>query len=170
MKYYIILSLTLFSFLTNTLYPAQKVDCNENQIRVFYEGNWFSINLFNVFVHEDVNVCTYLEGDITFEFEELLDIKEPYSAYLFVDGKLLQNVLVDEGKASVLNNSLAYKYQIKEESKAVMSENVERKEDTIVKQRFYAYGIIALYSAFCIAILGKYRSIQKDINKIKNDV
>lgn len=165
MKTYMMVLLTLFSFSSGIRYSAEDYTCENNTIRVKYKENWFDLNVFNVILHDDSDVCTYLEGTMEFEFEEAIINEEPYEAYIFLDHELLQKKLIEDAKADLKLNSPAYKYTMQVQTKPVIAE-IET-EDLAEKNQYsrkIAILLLCIWVLLCAFLLMRKLRNQKDIN------
>lgn len=122
MKAVTLIVLALFSFLHEERYVVSDYQCDNNQIKVKYEDNWYDVQLFNVFIKEDTEICGYLKDDIAIEFDSYVKVENPLNVYLFVNDTLLQQTLIDEGKAVTKIDNPKYKYRLKKHTEAVMKE------------------------------------------------
>lgn len=173
MKLLAILYLTLFSFTYDETYKVENYSCENNQIQIQYEENWYDFELFNVLLNDDTNVCPYLEGKIEIEFENQAKIAQPLSGYLFVNEKLLQTRLIEEDKAVVKIANPNYKYQFDENEEMVMAdENIKKDNKQTSKSRDTALMLIVVYILICLAIIIVVlkRKALRDTKKDENDV
>ncbi len=125
----LLIYLALFS--CEEKYVASEMRCGNNEVEIMYENNWYSIELFNVFVEDGVNVCEYVGGEnYSVEFEPLVALTQPYQAYVFIDDELLQQKLIEEEKATIKINNPNYAYVLTEKDLAVevIAEAEEEKE------------------------------------------
>lgn len=155
MKTLALIMLTLFSFLHEERYEANDYKCENNEIKIEYEDTWYDINLFNLFIKEDANVCAYLEGDVTFEFDSYVKIENPLNVYLFVDGELLQQTLIDNNDASIKIENPKYKYKLQEKDVKVMNEVNEDDEnkETFTMSKKIAIAIIVVWVLLVVILL-----------------
>lgn len=173
MKLLAILYLTLFSFTYDETYKIENYSCENNQIRIQYEENWYDFELFNVLLNEDTNVCPYLEGKVEVEFENQAKITQPMSGYLFVNKKLLQTQLVEDNKAVIKIANPNYKYQLNKKEEMVMAqENIKNDNKQASQSRDIAIALIVVYILICltIIIIRLKRKALKDTKKVENDV
>lgn len=138
----------LFSFLPNEKYEIDKYICENNEIRVYYKENWYTISLFNVFVKEDV--CPYLEGNMKIEFDQNID-RDKWDVYVFMDGELLQKKLIEDKVAEIKIENPRYKYDFKEDSKEVIApiknKDLKKQSSNSIK---WAYVMIVLWIIWLI--------------------
>ena len=101
-------------FEANVLYTAQSMSCVDGGMQVEYEGNVYPVELFNVDLSADgyLRACSLIEKSsiLTFEFDESVSFDTPLSLWLFIDGELLQEKLIQEGFAQIRIANPTYKY------------------------------------------------------------
>ena len=124
MKLIMILAASLLPFLHETRYPAEVKGCDAQGITLSAEGELFHAELFNVtYAEEDgwQDACAILaEADeVSFEVDPLVSLEEPLPVYLFADGQMVQERLLQEGKAvlSIRNPNYAMKSSWKQLSR-----------------------------------------------------
>ena len=129
MKLIMILVASLLPFLHETRYPAEVKGCDAQGITLSAEGELFHAELFNVtYAEEDgwQDACAILaEADeVSFEVDPLVSLEEPLPVYLFADGELVQERLLQEGKAvlSIRNPNYRYEQQLEARVKEVLSQ------------------------------------------------
>ena len=116
MKLIMILAASLLPFLHETRYPAEVKGCDAQGITLSAEGELFHAELFNVtYAEEDgwQDACTILaEADeVSFEVDPLVSLEEPLPVYLFADGEMVQERLLQEGKAVLSIRNPKYRYE-----------------------------------------------------------
>lgn len=144
--------LALFSFVSDVRYEIKEYTCKANQISIFYENTWTDIELFNINIQNDVDVCAYLEGSIEVEFEKNVQ-SHTHLAYVFVDGVLLQESLVEKGLASVKLASPAFKYTFQNKKEAVFAIEEKAKQKTFSTSRKIAYMCIGGWGLLLLLFL-----------------
>ena len=166
-------SLALFSFSHDETYHVQSYSCQNNQIQIQYEENWYDFSLFNIIIKEGNDICPYLEGEVEIEFENLAKVEEPFSGYLFVNGELLQKTLIEVGAADVKINNPNYQYELQSKKAQVISDKVESKKKTYSMQsRNIAIVLIVLWFMLCLYLIVRKRKshVQKDTKSEENVV
>lgn len=150
-----LIMLALFSFLHEERYVANDYQCENNEIKVEYEDTWYDISLFNVFIKEDANVCSYLKGDVTFEFDSYVKIENPLNVYLFVDDEMLQQTLIDNNEANIKIENPKYKYKLQEKEVKVISEvnEDEAHEEVFTTSKKIAIAMIMIWLLLVILIM-----------------
>lgn len=144
--------LALFSY--DSLFITSEVKCENNEIQIQYDNAWYNIILFNISVDENIDVCTYLEdAQVSIEFEQLIDIANPYNAYVFIDGELLQQILIDEGVATIRLHNPYYKYELQEKEKLIEVIAKEELTQTYESRKTAIYIIIAWIAIILIMFL-----------------
>lgn len=169
-----LIMLALFSFLHEERYEANNYKCENNEIKVEYEDTWYDISLFNVFIKEEANVCSYLKGDVTFEFDSYVKIENPLNVYLFVDDEMLQQTLIDNNEASIKIENPKYKYKLKEKEVKVISEvnEVDTHEEVFTTSKKIAIAIIIIWVLLGIVILCfkiRKNNLHKEVKDKDND-
>lgn len=152
MKYMLIM-LTLFSFQQGRNYLVQEVSCKENEIRIRYEGEWYEIQLFNIVLKEKVDVCPYLNGKISIEIDPYVKVENPLNVYLFNDGHLIQQQLINDDKAEIKITHPKYKYKLHQQSDPVMKK-METKKQIRSSQTRKRAGILMRVWGILVFLLG----------------
>lgn len=155
MKIITLIVLALFSFLHEERYEINEYTCEKNNIKVAYDNVWYDVTLFNVFIEEDSDVCSYLDGELSIEFDSYVKIENPLNVYLFVDDELLQQLLIDHQEASVKIANPKYKYPLEKKDTKVMNEIEENHQ---VKEKFsnskkIAFAFIGIWVLVCLLLL-----------------
>ncbi|NBK96867.1 MAG: hypothetical protein EOM50_02385 [Erysipelotrichia bacterium] len=154
MKTVALIMLTLFSFLHEERYEVSDYQCSNNQIKVEYEDTWYDVSLFNVFLKEDSDVCSYLTGDVSIEFDSYVKIENPLNVYVYANDVLLQQTLIDEQLASIKIDNPKYKYPLIKKEESVMKEVTQANEQKSVStSKKIAIALIVIYVIVCILIL-----------------
>lgn len=173
MKLLAMISLALFSFVHNDTYVVENYSCENNQIRIQYDENWYDFSLFNVLIKEESDICAYVEGEVKVEFEPMVKIEEPLSGYLFVNGELLQKTLVEDEIADIKIKNPNYKYDLEVKKEQVLSDSVDNKKKTYSMQsRNIALIMIAVWIFILIYLIVRKsrRKVQKDTKSEENVV
>lgn len=149
----VILLLVLFLFENNKAYPIEKYECENNEIRIYYQENWYDITLFNVFIKKDI--CPYVKGNMKIEIDSYVDNKS-LDVYVFLNDALLQTKLIEEGIADIKIENPRYKYNMKKNTKEVMAkvknkEDIKRGSDSIK----WAYLFISVWVLYLVWIIIK---------------
>lgn len=155
--------LALFSFLAGEVYHVDAYQCESNQIQIEYEGTQYSLQLFNIILEEDANVCEYMKGEMTFVFDPYVKIEAPFNVYVFMDQQLLQQTLVDRKEAKVKIHNPSYLYQIREQSEPIMKE-IDIIEQGVSDSRKIAYALLVLW-LFSVLLLICLRLKNKKIKR-----
>ncbi len=108
---------TLFS--TTRTYDADQTRCDGQSIEVKYEDQWYELQLFNIILKEDVSICPYIEGAVSFRFDSMSNLESDLQAYVYVDGQLLQDQLIEAGVAYVERKNPNYFHVLKEKEEVV---------------------------------------------------
>ena len=145
----------LFSFDYKEKEVVDVYSCENNTLRIKQDANWFNVKLFNVNLDENTNICTYINGEVSVEFEEAIQFKEPYEVYVFVNDTLLQEKLIDEEKATIKINSPAYKYDLNKQKEMVMAEIKEEDIDVLSSSRISAILLLCLWGILVVRIVVK---------------
>lgn len=167
MKEITMIVLTLFSFLHEQKYTVQTT-CENNQIKAKYEEEWYDVDLFNAFVKEEADVCSYIKEEAQIEFDSYAKIENPLRVYLFVEGALLQQTLIDDGLATPKIENPNYQYQLeKKQEEAVVAEvKEESKKEGVSYSRYIAYAFLGTYLILCFYL---YRRKKKKEEAIQED-
>ena len=146
MKLIMILVASLLPFLHETRYPAEVKGCDAQGITLSAEGELFHAELFNVtYAEEDgwQDACAILaEADeVSFEVDPLVSLEEPLPVYLFADGEMVQERLLQEGKAvlSIRNPNYRYEQQLEaaEPPLQTMADTQSAQDDRSLPVRSY---------------------------------
>lgn len=150
-----LIMLALFSFLHEERYEVSDYTCKNNVIKVEYEDMWYDVSLFNVFIEEESDVCSYLHDEVSFEFDSYVKIENPLNVYLFVNDELLQQTLIDNKEASIKIANPKYKYQLTKKDTKVMKEVAEGQEQDNVfsTSKKIAIAFIVIYLLLCVLLL-----------------
>lgn len=101
-------------FEANVLYTAQSMSCVDGGMQINYEGNVYPVELFNIDLSAEgyLHACSLIDhaSVITFEFDESINRDTPLNLWIFLDGELLQERLIQDGKAIVRIHNPTYKY------------------------------------------------------------
>ena len=110
MKHWMFLPL-LFLLTYNEPMTVQVVRC-DTVIEIQYEEDVYSIAPFNIYDWEMADVCPLLLGahDVAIEWEPDVAWEEPIGVWIFIDGTLLQEQLIAEGKAKIMRHNPTYTY------------------------------------------------------------
>lgn len=168
MKVLPMIMLALFSFVHEEKYPVQST-CENNVIQVQYENEWYEVELFNVFLKKDSNICPYIKEKAKISFDSYTKIESPLRVYFFVDDILLQQTLIDDNQATIKINNPNYKYVLKEKKEeAVVAEVKEEKEKHISYSRYIAYAFLILYGIVCIILLKRRKKKSHDEEELQD--
>lgn len=124
-------------FKPETLYSADSLVCKGNEMQMEVNGDVFPVSLFNIDYKEGgyLEACSLIEeaSAVTFEFDSSVNQDSPFLLWIFLDGKLLQETLLERGKADILIANPTYKY---------MDECLKARQgsDTMAIQGFYHAG------------------------------
>ena len=167
MKLIMILAASLLPFLHETRYPAEVKGCDAQGITLSAEGELFHAELFNVtYAEEDgwQDACTILaEADeVSFEVDPLVSLEEPLPVYLFADGEMVQERLLQEGKAvlSIRNPNYRYEQQLEaaEPPLQTMADTQSAQDDRSLPVRSYlVYAAVLLWAALFWQLVWKHR-------------
>lgn len=103
--------------------------CNEKQLIFLQDEQIIEADFFNIIFHDPaarVHACEMIENADKIKIEKDKLIQEE-NYYIFLDGKLLQEILIQEDMAEIMIDYPDYKYisqMQKKEITAVMSEPV----------------------------------------------
>lgn len=108
--------LALFPFLHNTSYPVEYKSCNEDTIILTYEGEAFSVSLFNTKIIKEEGwrkTCSLLDSasEIRIEIDKSSRVQEPIPVYLFADQILIQEQIIKSHYAYPMIKNPEYKYE-----------------------------------------------------------
>ena len=103
-----------------TYYPVKVVSCNQI-IEVEYQEKKQILELFNVESLNQNRVCELLlaASEVHIAFEPNIQQDANLSAWVFVDGMLLQQILVEEENAIIIRKNPTYQYQLQEQKQMV---------------------------------------------------
>ncbi len=159
MKLCIILLATLFPFLSRTRYDVEFQKIENQKIEVISEKNELSLSLFNIQMKNDHGwmVVEQLIKDadhITMEIDPTTQLKKDLSVYLFLDGKLLQEELLERGIAyiSIRNPKYTYERQMEKAEKKTLRVIGKEKSD----EKKFTIPVVAPIYVFIIFILWIY--------------
>lgn len=147
-----ILLYALLPFLHDTIYRAQLISCEPNEIILKSEEETFEVELFNMLVEEKgwSQVCGSLKNatEISFEIDKSSAIQSPLPVYLFSDHYLIQEDLIKKGLGYSRIHNPEYKYENKlqeiETDKQVIAQ-----EEPVEKTKKRSYGWIK----YCILMI-----------------
>lgn len=175
----IMLWLALFPFLHATSYNVSYVSCTPEEIVVRHKDENLKIALFNIAITKDEAkkiTCDVLKHakKIQMEIDPSSKIEEVLPVYVFVDGKLLQEELIEKSLAYPLIKNPEYTYEERLEkavqSTQVMAEagNEKAKKDTfpIIAPIFLAL-IVVIWILMVVRLIYNYKKKMK-INKKKD--
>lgn len=122
-----ILMLALFPFLHETTYPVEYVSCKPNEIMVRHEDETIQISLFNTQITNDdgwETTCNIIKDakKLNFELDPTTKIDDPLSVYLFADGKLVQETIIETKNAYPMIHNPEYTYEAQLESAAALTQ------------------------------------------------
>ncbi len=168
MKLIMILAASLLPFLHETRYPAEVKGCDAQGITLSAEGELFHAELFNVtYAEEDgwQDACAILaEADeVSFEVDPLVSLEEPLPVYLFADGEMVQERLLQEGKAvlSIRNPNYRYEEQLEaaEPPLQTMADTQSAQDDRSLPMRSYLVyaAVLLIWAALFWQLVWKHR-------------
>ena len=119
------------------------VECNQNYLILTDEQTTYNIDFFNVIFYKEENrleACRYLEDAEKIEIEEEKYVSNAY--YIYVDGILLQEIIVDEelGKQNIHYVEYLHNFEKKEQKVMANYENISRNN-----RSFYILGFLFLF-------------------------
>ena len=119
------------------------VECNQKDLIVTDEQTTYHIDFFNVIFYKEENrleACRYLEEAETIKIEEEKYVSNAY--YIYVDGILLQEIIVDEGlgKQNIHYVDYLHNFEKKEQKVIANYENISRNN-----RSFYILGFLFLF-------------------------
>ena len=122
---------------------VEYVECNQKYLILTDEQTTYNIDFFNVVFYKDENrleACRYLEDAEKIEIEEEKYVSNAY--YIYVDGKLLQEIIVDEelGKQNIHYVEYLHNFEKKEQKVIANYENMSRNN-----RSFYILGFLFLF-------------------------
>ncbi len=122
---------------------VEYVECNQKYLILTDEQTTFNIDFFNVIFYKEENrleACRYLEDAEKIEIEEEKYVSNAY--YIYVDGKLLQEIIVDEelGKQNIHYVEYLHNFEKKEQKVIANYENMSRNN-----RSFYILGFLFLF-------------------------
>ena len=122
---------------------VEYVECNQNDLILTDEQTTYNIDFFNVVFYKDENrleACRYLEEAETIEIEEEKHVSNAY--YIYVDGILLQEIIVEEelGKQNIHYVDYLHNFEKKEQKVIANYENISRNN-----RSFYILGFLFLF-------------------------
>ena len=127
----------LFSFVPALPYEVSITSIQNNQIIATYQQEEMKLELFNVDISDEgwqyLNERINEASKITIEFDPSSQIQSPYSVYLFADGSLLQEELIEKQLASIQIRNPEYTYESKMEEAShqqMVMASVDVKEET----------------------------------------
>lgn len=122
---------------------VEYVECNQNYLILKDEQMTYDIDFFNVIFYEDdsrIEACRYLNEADTIEIEEEKYVLNGY--YIYVDGKLLQEIIVEKdlGKQNIHYVGYLHNFEDKEQKIMANYENMNRNNHS-----FYVLGFLFLF-------------------------
>ena len=122
---------------------VEYVECNQEHLKLLNEQMVYDIDFFNIVFYEENNrfeACRYLKEAEMIALEEEPSALNAY--YIYVDGKLLQEILVEKGLGKQNINYVDYLYSFeKEEQKVLLNyHDINRNNRSI-----YILGIVFLF-------------------------
>lgn len=154
--------LALFPFLHDTKYPIQITSCEQESVIASYETTPFTLSLFNLYIKDDAGwerTCSLLQEakKVELEIDSSASVSEPLSAYVFIDGTLLQEQLIREGHALTRIHNPEYTYQAKLSELEKSEQVIAPAMDNAPKKSYPSTGMRFLFCLFltwlCMAIL-----------------
>lgn len=122
---------------------VEYVECNQEYMIFSNEENTYNIDIFNVVFYEEngkMEVCKYLSEAGIIEIEEEKYVPNAY--YIYLDGKLLQEIIVEEGLGKQNIHYIGYLHNFEMNETHVMSEY--RKENN-ENRSIYILGFLFLF-------------------------
>lgn len=102
MKLIMILAASLLPFLHETRYPAEVKGCDAQASRSALKASCFTrscqCDLCRGGGWQDACAILAEADEVSFEVDPLVSLEEPLPVYLFADGELVQERLLQEGK------------------------------------------------------------------------
>lgn len=173
MKLCMILLATLFPFLSRTRYEVEFQKMDDKKIEVVCENSELSLSLFNVEMKNEhgwevVEQLVKEADHITMEIDPTTQVKQDLSVYLFLDGRLLQEELLERGIAyiSIRNPNYTYEKQMEiaeSKTRSVMGkENQdENKKGFPIVAPLYVVNMLILWIFLLKNIRNLYRKRMK---------
>lgn len=131
---------------------VEYVECNQNDLILADEQTTYHIDFFNVVFYIDENrleACRYLEEAETIEIEEEKHVLNAY--YIYVDGILLQEIIVEEelGKQNIHYVDYLHNFEKKEQKVIANYENISRNNRSLYILGFlFLFLILSLFLTF----------------------
>lgn len=170
MKVFTLIWLTLFPYLHNERYVVEYAECVNNTIILEDEGEQFQVTLFNVKMKNEKGInyaCDVLKDakEVSFELDPTSQIKDPFSVYLFVDGELLQEVLLKQNYAYIMIHNPEYLYydEMEEASKVepTISNNTSEHENNYQSKGYLFLIVLVLVWGINILLVLRMRHQKK---------
>lgn len=126
--------------------------CSEKQLILESQNEVLQIDFFNVIFYDEssrLKTCEYLKEAEKIELEEEPYAKDAY--YIYVDGKLLQEIIIDSqlGKKNV--DYVEYKYDLEEKEIFTMT---HMNQPIRTNRSFFILGIVLL--GICLSFIIAY--------------
>ena len=133
-------------------YPITIVSC-EDGIQIEYLEQLQTLELFNVSIVDVSDTCRLLlEADVVeIELEPNIQQDQTISAWVFVDGELLQQKLVEKELASVTRQNPTYAYQLQEETE-VVSGFLQTPIEVNQKKGYVILGVMFILTIFFVIL------------------
>lgn len=127
---------------------VEYVECNQENLILTDEQTTYNIDFFNVIFYKEENrlvACRYLEEAERIEIESEKHVSNAY--YIYVDGILLQEIIVDEelGKQNIHYVEYLHNFEKKEQKVMANYENMSRNN-----RSFYILGFLFLFVMFSL--------------------
>ena len=122
---------------------VEYVECNQKYLILTDEKTTYNVDFFNVIFYKEENrleACRYLEEAEIIEIEEEKYVSNAY--YIYVDGILLQEMIVEEelGKQNIHYVEYLHNFEKKEQKVIANYENMSRNN-----RSFYILGFLFLF-------------------------
>lgn len=122
---------------------VEYVECNQEYLILMDEETTYHVDFFNVIFYKEENrveACKYLENADKIEIEEEKYVSNAY--YIYVDGLLLQELIVEEelGKQNINYVEYLHNFEKKEQKVIANYENIKRNN-----RSFYILGFLFLF-------------------------
>ena len=128
------------------------VECNQKDLIVTDEQTTYHIDFFNVIFYKEENrleACRYLEEAEIIKIEEEKYVSNAY--YIYVDGILLQEIIVDEGLGKQNIHYVDYLHNFEKKEQKVMAnyENISRNNRSLyILGSLFLFLILSLFLTF----------------------
>ena len=135
---------------------VEYVECNEEYLILMGEEITYNIDFFNVIFYEESNrleACRYIEEANEIKIEEEKYIFNAY--YIYVDGILLQEMIVKEelGKQNIHYVDYLHNFEKKEQKVIANYENIKRNNRSFYILGFlFLFLVISLFLTFVIKV------------------